>query len=478
MKDGEIAKVVNELRDIATQYPATQQLRERIANVIVPLLRDAAPVPQDGDERAHDAVTREQIESWAKLAGIDHFTEKGLERLGDFAIFARQAALASNKAAAVAARPTDDVLWDQTLTERDNYHEWADKLANAIAEHFGNPWSVALDTLENMVAPIAQAWRTTEPSVCVPMTEDPGVAALWREAGFDVIELFESMPVAAAVAAGEPITEESKMEGTFGCPICGKDSPHQHSGEEVARHRWAMASAADLSQAVRCAVQSLRGWADRWESERKDGVAMYRHYADVLERAHTTHPTPIASAEVAITQATVLEFIDQFEIVGDNNDSRDPTDEEKFVLREFVLQLFDDVPEQTEPRQHLNNDAVIAEFERYFIDDAGNQEHSLAGDIDGYFSSNTAEHWETWVTAYEWTRARAASAQPSRAEVLDKPAKVGGTRFGKGVKWSTVIGAAQRLYEYDVTPEKEAARIERARATIESIQRGDTGEKP
>jgi hypothetical protein len=56
---------------------------------------------------------------------------------------------------------------------------------------------------------------------------------------------------------------------------------------------------------------------------------------------------------------------------------------------------------------------------------------------------------------------------------LDKPAKVGGTRFGKGVKWSTVIGAAQRHYEYEVTPEKEAARIEKARATIESIQRGD-----
>jgi len=69
-------------------------------------------------------------------------------------------------------------------------------------------------------------------------------------------------------------------------------------------------------------------------------------------------------------------------------------------------------------------------------------------------------------------------ASTEEAPVLDKPAKVGGTRFGKGVKWSTVIGAAQRLYEYDVTPEKEAARIERARATIESIQRGDTGEKP
>jgi hypothetical protein len=59
------------------------------------------------------------------------------------------------------------------------------------------------------------------------------------------------------------------------------------------------------------------------------------------------------------------------------------------------------------------------------------------------------------------------------APVLDKPAKVGGARFGKGVKWSTVIGAAQRHYEYEVTPEKEAARIARAGAVIDSIQRGD-----
>jgi uncharacterized Zn finger protein (UPF0148 family) len=29
--------------------------------------------------------------------------------------------------------------------------------------------------------------------------------------------------------------------GTFACPICGKDSPHTHSAEEVERHREAEA---------------------------------------------------------------------------------------------------------------------------------------------------------------------------------------------------------------------------------------------
>lgn len=39
IKDHQIAQAVNELRDIAIQYHATQQLRERISRVLVPLVR-------------------------------------------------------------------------------------------------------------------------------------------------------------------------------------------------------------------------------------------------------------------------------------------------------------------------------------------------------------------------------------------------------------------------------------------------------
>lgn len=42
--------------------------------------------------------------------------------------------------------------------------------------------------------------------------------------------------------------------------------------------------------------------------------------------------------------------------------------------------------------------------------------------------------WETWQAAQD--------------PVLDKPACVGNGTFQTGVKWSTVIGAAQRQYEY------------------------------
>jgi hypothetical protein len=62
-------------------------------------------------------------------------------------------------------RPSDDELWDQTLQERDDYHEWADKLANAIASHFGveigehsnlnEPWANALEAIEAAHEPSA-----------------------------------------------------------------------------------------------------------------------------------------------------------------------------------------------------------------------------------------------------------------------------------------------------------------------------------
>ena len=56
---------------------------------------------------------------------------------------------------------------------------------------------------------------------------------------------------------------------------------------------------------------------------------------------------------------------------------------------------------------------------------------------------------------------------------LDRPAKVGAIRFRAGVKWSTVIDAAQRLFECEVTPDKESDRIAKAHATMGYIRTGD-----
>ncbi|EOW1340937.1 hypothetical protein ACOZ2V_005481 [Pseudomonas aeruginosa] len=66
-------------------------------------------------------------------------------------------------------------------------------------------------------------------------------------------------------------------------------------------------------------------------------------------------------------------------------------------------------------------------------------------------------------------------AQPSPAQAeqhwpkLEKPAKVGGVRFSAGVSSRLVVEAAQRLYEFESTPEKEAERIERLQAFREQL---------
>lgn len=61
-KGNEIAKVVNELRDIAIQYHGAQQLRERIAHVVVPLLWGAQAQQEAKD--AQDAARLEIIKDF------------------------------------------------------------------------------------------------------------------------------------------------------------------------------------------------------------------------------------------------------------------------------------------------------------------------------------------------------------------------------------------------------------------------------
>lgn len=72
------------------------------------------------------------------------------------------------------ARPSDDTLWDQTLAERDEYHDMADKLANAIADHLlveigehsssNCPWMRALEAIQN-AAPQASAESVDLPGI-------------------------------------------------------------------------------------------------------------------------------------------------------------------------------------------------------------------------------------------------------------------------------------------------------------------------
>ncbi|MGG4645994.1 lipocalin/fatty-acid binding family protein [Pseudomonas aeruginosa] len=100
-----------------------------------------------------------------------------------------------------------------------------------------------------------------------------------------------------------------------------------------------------------------------------------------------------------------------------------------------------------------------AAFELFVRKHCGMPEH-IAVNWDAKFTNDA---WEGW-------QARAALAQPSPAQArstwpkLEKPAQVGGVRFSAGVSSRLVVEAAQRLYEFESTPEKEAERIERLQA--------------
>lgn len=60
-----------------------------------------------------------------------------------------------------------------------------------------------------------------------------------------------------------------------------------------------------------------------------------------------------------------------------------------------------------------------------------------------YETLNTG--WVMWLRAK-----RNVKAQAMPEPTLDAPARVGGGIFQKGIKWSTVIGAAQRHYEHEL----------------------------
>lgn len=76
----------------------------------------------------------------------------------------------------LSARPSDDDLWDQTLSERDSYHESADKLTDAIAKHFGQdfgehsslnaPWENALEFMRSLAAQSAPDESLPEEQFC------------------------------------------------------------------------------------------------------------------------------------------------------------------------------------------------------------------------------------------------------------------------------------------------------------------------
>ncbi|MFG3926444.1 hypothetical protein ACGEMM_17775 [Pseudomonas aeruginosa] len=93
-------------------------------------------------------------------------------------------------------------------------------------------------------------------------------------------------------------------------------------------------------------------------------------------------------------------------------------------------------------------------------------EHDVALTVSGDFVEGDKFRYAQELAA--WMNAHLAQPSPVQAEQhwpkLEKPAQVGGVRFSAGVSSRLVVEAAQRLYEFESTPEQEAERIERLQA--------------
>lgn len=76
--------------------------------------------------------------------------------------------------AAYEMRPSDDKLWDETISDRDQYHEWADKLADAIANYFQSD----IGEHSNINCPWAEAVRVIEEAPALTTQAAPEVASV------------------------------------------------------------------------------------------------------------------------------------------------------------------------------------------------------------------------------------------------------------------------------------------------------------
>lgn len=121
---------------------------------------------------------------------------------------------ASRVAPVVQAHPTDDDLLDKTMRDRDHYHEMADKLAAAIAEHFDGdigehsnmncPWTKAIDLADSAACQFAIA-----PSE--PRYAQMDVSECWRK---DLESIYKAMNYMGDVLNGMDAVEDEDLIAT------------------------------------------------------------------------------------------------------------------------------------------------------------------------------------------------------------------------------------------------------------------------
>jgi hypothetical protein len=123
----------------------------------------------------------------------------------------------------------------------------------------------------------------------------------------DVEQFFDALDGrnGIAIPAAEPVIDAS---GTFECPICGDDTTHDHTSEEVSKHRAKQKQLADAQRtdaegltipAPTKEILEMCGWNCM---TRREEVARNRYFA-VVEYALTARPASSAQPVMTLTHA-------------------------------------------------------------------------------------------------------------------------------------------------------------------------------
>ncbi|UIP24550.1 hypothetical protein LZG54_10390 [Acinetobacter towneri] len=113
----------------------------------------------------------------------------------------------------------------------------------------------------------------------------------------------------------------------------------------------------------------------------------------------------------------------------------------------------------------------IAEFKKTFVYDVLKDYVTDEKLFDHFVTENGDIVFLKEQTRQMWSMWQAAKAIPD-GFVLNKPAKVGSGTFGIGVKWSIVIGAAQRQFEYTQNDVGEKANIQNLKGILFDVPKG------
>ena len=113
----------------------------------------------------------------------------------------------------------------------------------------------------------------------------------WWCVGSNGTTSYEPAAPEAEPPAVPPAQEE--VSGQFECPLCGTSGPHEHSGEDIVKHRVASAVISDTFDALNAAISSLDEWRRHYDRQGwEDSCARYEAHIQALQKLIDTQPSP------------------------------------------------------------------------------------------------------------------------------------------------------------------------------------------